>query len=189
MASVQASVRAFAGESPCRLCSRVNSVLCSNIGAGRFVTLFYGVLDAERRIFRYTNAGHPLPILMRSGGRVQKLENGGAVLGVFPTWTYEDSCLEFEPGDRLLLFTDGITESGLPDNEEFGAEGIVASADQCSAKSTHEVTSHILADAKQFCSSTIGDDATLIVISALPRLKNTAATTGNENAALCCIAR
>jgi len=85
-------------------------------------------------------------------------------------------------GDRLFLFTDGISEPGLPDREEFGAEGIVASARQCSAKSTREVTSHVLAAAKQFCSSMLGDDATLIVISALPPLENITGTRGSEPA-------
>ncbi len=68
MANVQASVRAFATEStaPSTLCSRVNSVLCANIATGKFVTLFYAVLDAERGLLHYTNAGHLLPILIRS---------------------------------------------------------------------------------------------------------------------------
>jgi phosphoserine phosphatase RsbU/P len=96
MANVQAAVRAFASEAvpPSWLCSRVNSVLCNNIATGKFVTLFYGVLDTERQIFEYTNAGHLRPILMSRSGEVRELENDGALLGVFPTWTYEDSTVQ-----------------------------------------------------------------------------------------------
>lgn len=171
MANVQASVRAFTTEStsPSRLCSRVNSVLCSCIGTGKFVTLFYGVLDGERRSFHYTNAGHLFPILIRATGQVQELENGGAVLGVFPAWKYEDSGLQFEPGDRLLLFTDGITEAGLPEDEEFGGQRLIAGARRYGGKSTSELKSCLLADVQNYCSSQLQDDATLLVVSALPR--------------------
>lgn len=170
MANVQASVRAFANEwtSASGLCSRVNSVLCSNIGSGKFVTLFYGVLDGQRRSFHYTNAGHPLPILIRAGGKAEVLEDGGAVLGVFPAWKYEDSAVRLDAGDRLLLFTDGITEAGLPGGEEFGEQRLVASAQAGSTKSAGELKSCLLAEVKQFCSSQLQDDATLIVISVLP---------------------
>lgn len=169
MANVQASVRAFATESttPSALCTRVNSVLCASIAAGKFVTLFYGVLDAQRSSFHYTNAGHLLPILIRADGQVTELSNGGAVAGVFPDWKYEDSVLPLEPGDRLLLFTDGITEAGLPNGEEFGEQRLIAAARTYASKSTLELKSTLLADVKQFSASHLTDDATLIVISAL----------------------
>ena len=170
MANVQASVRAFASEdvSPAALCSRVNSVLCANIASGRFVTLFYGVLDAERGTLRYTNAGHLLPIVIRAKGEAEELQNGGAVIGVFPDWKYEDSEVQLDPGDRLLLFTDGITEAGLPGGEEFGEQRLVAGARTYAEKSTSDLKSGLLAQVKQFCASQLLDDATLIVVSVLP---------------------
>ena len=71
MANVQASLRASVRDldSPARVCSIVNGMLCDNIGADRFVTFFCGVVDAGTRTFRYCNAGHPYPILVSSGGR------------------------------------------------------------------------------------------------------------------------
>ena len=169
MANVQASVRAFANEatSPAALCVRVNSVLSASIGTGRFVTFFYAVLDAHQGTLQYTNAGHLLPILINDNGDTSELVNGGAVLGVFPDWKYENSILQFEPGDRLLLFTDGITEAGLGADEEFGEKRLIASASKRIASPAAEIKSHILADAKQFCHQQLHDDATLIVIAAL----------------------
>jgi sigma-B regulation protein RsbU (phosphoserine phosphatase) len=168
MANVQASVRAFAVESasPANVCSRVNSVLCSSISSGRYVTFFYGVLDSAQRSFRYSNAGHLLPVLIRPDGRTQFLENGGAVLGVFPQWKYEDSLLQLQSGDRIILFTDGITEAGLPDGEEFGEARLIESAKASAGKSTREMKSALLADVKRFCDSQLRDDATLVVITA-----------------------
>lgn len=173
MANVQASVRAFAADSPSPavLCRRVNSVLCSSIGSGKFVTFFYGVLDADRHSLEYSNAGHPLPILIRSGGGKQELKNAGAVLGIFPNWQYENSLLQLAPGDRLLLFTDGITEAGLPEAEEFGEQRLLQCARSCEGLSTRDLKSKLLMDVKQYCDSQLRDDATLIVVSALPESK------------------
>lgn len=170
MANVQASVRAFAtaSTSPSVLCTRVNSVLCSSITPGKFVTFFYGVLDAERGRFDYCNAGHPLPILVRGGGDLQELSNGGAVLGVFPEWQYHDSRLKLYPGDRLFLFTDGITEAARDEGEQFGEHRLVEGARRYADRPAAELKAFLLADVKQFCAFQLQDDATLIVVSALP---------------------
>ena len=68
------------------------------------------------------------PILLRAQGKTEQLSNGGALLGVFPEWKYEDSEVRLFPGDRILLFTDGITEAGMEGGEEFGEERLIASA-------------------------------------------------------------
>jgi phosphoserine phosphatase RsbU/P len=170
MANVQATVRAFAPDSatPAALCSRVNSVLCSQIASGKFVTMFYGVLDAERQTFDYTNAGHLQPILVGADGRAAQLDCSGALLGVFPDWKYETSSVRLSAGDRLLLFTDGITEAATPAGDEFGEQRLTELLRGCGRHSTSETMRRVLSEVKQFCSSQLQDDATLIVISALP---------------------
>ena len=167
MANVQAAVRAFArdSESPAQVCCKVNRLLCDNIAAGKFVTFLYGVLDGNTRTFRHCNAGHPYPILL-SDGSVQTLEVGGAVLGVFPDWIYEDSTVELRTGDRLFLFTDGITEAFNTNGQEFEEARIAAFAKSNSMLTAKELNNRLLAQVSAFCSAQFQDDATLLVIAA-----------------------
>jgi sigma-B regulation protein RsbU (phosphoserine phosphatase) len=167
MANVQAAVRAFASgsESPADVCAKVNALLHENIATGKFVTFLYGVLDAGAHTFRYSNAGHLYPILISSGS-VRVIEEGGAVLGVFPSWTYVDSIIEMRAGDRLLLFTDGITEASDAMGREFEETGIAAFARANATLSAVELNRRLLASVTDFCSGHFQDDATLMVIAA-----------------------
>ncbi|MGZ4731979.1 MAG: PP2C family protein-serine/threonine phosphatase [Terriglobales bacterium] len=168
MANVQASVRAFATEtaSPSYVCSRINSVLCTNIATGKFVTLFYGVLDANSRILQYANAGHLRPILIDNDGNAKHLENGGALLGVFPDWKYENSTVEVGPGATLMAFTDGITEAMAPYEEEFGEERLIQVARSTAGQSIEQLKDQLLRSVKEFCNFQMRDDATLILVAA-----------------------
>jgi phosphoserine phosphatase RsbU/P len=166
MANVQAIVRAFAKDSdgPAQVCSRINRLLCDNMATGKFVTFVYGVLDNETRVWKYCNAGHLYPLVV-SANSVRTLKEGGAVLGVFPDWQYLDSEVELKAGDRLLLFTDGITEASSDDGTEFGEENIAAVALAYQGTSAVELNERILARASQFCHSRFEDDATLLVVA------------------------
>ena len=168
MANVQAAVRAFAGssESPSQMCARVNTLLHENVAPGKFVTFLYGVLDAEQRTFRFSNAGHLPPILF-SGGEARTLEGGGAVLGVFPSWSYEDATIELKAGDRLLLVTDGITEAADANEQEFGESGIAEFVKANSALGAKELNKRLLKQVTEFCRGQFHDDATVLVIAAL----------------------
>ena len=167
MANVQAAVRAFASgsASPAQVCGKVNRLLCENIATGKFVTFLYGILDGDARRFQYCNAGHLYPILV-SRGSVRMLEQGGAVLGVFPDWTYEDSAIDLKAGDRLFLFTDGITEASDTNGQEFEETRIAAFAKANAALSARELDKRLLAQVTDFCGAHFQDDATLLVIAA-----------------------
>jgi sigma-B regulation protein RsbU (phosphoserine phosphatase) len=166
MANVQASLRASVRDldSPARVCTIINGMLCESIAADKFVTFFCGVLNAGTRTFRYCNAGHPYPILI-SGGVVRTLEQGGAVLGVFPAWTYQEWSVDLSSGDRLLLFTDGITEAEGPHGEEFGMERVATFAEDYAADSAASMNRQLLAEVTEFCAAQFHDDATLLVLA------------------------
>jgi sigma-B regulation protein RsbU (phosphoserine phosphatase) len=166
MANVQATVRAFAreSESPARVCERVNRVLCGNIATEKFVSFFYGILDAQQRTLDYCNAGHPCPIVV-SGQSVRQLRADGAVLGVFPDWKYENASVVLASGDRMLLFTDGITEACRANGEEFGETSLAAAAQANYANSALDLNGKVLAQVTDFCAGRFQDDATLLVIA------------------------
>lgn len=150
---------------PANLCGKVNKLLRENIATGKFVTFFYGILGGEARTFQYCNAGHPYPILVLHG-QSRILDAGGAVLGVLPTWEYEDGAIGLEPQDRLLLFTDGITKAEGANAQEFGAENVAAYAQSNNRKSAQELSNGLLARVSTFRESHFQDDATVVVVSA-----------------------
>jgi sigma-B regulation protein RsbU (phosphoserine phosphatase) len=183
MANVQAAVRAFASEYllPSQVCAQINSVLFTNTAPEKFVTLFYGVLDAHAGTLQYANAGHLRPLLVRSSGANEHLQNGGALLGVFPTCKYEDSIVEFKSGDLLLLFTDGITEAMGPGGEEFGEERMLAAVRSADKRPVRELQTQLLSSVREFCNSRLSDDATLIMVAASPQAAELKGASINRN--------
>jgi len=165
MANLQASFRAFATTeaSPQVVCTKLNKFLCANIASGKFVTFFYAVLDADARTLTYENAGHSPGLLLRSTGTTATLQGGGAVLGALPDWTYQDYTAQLQPGDQLILSTDGITEAENPKLEEFGEERLLEVA-RGRHGSALEVQRAIMEQVTAFCGGNFRDDATLLVL-------------------------
>jgi sigma-B regulation protein RsbU (phosphoserine phosphatase) len=165
MANLQASFRAFATTeaSPQVVCTKLNKFLCANIAAGKFVTFFYAVLDADARTLTYENAGHLPGLLLRSNGTTETLQGGGAVLGALPDWTYQDYTAQLQPGDQLLLSTDGITEAENAKLEEFGKERLLEAA-RARHGSALGVQRAIMQQVTAFCGGNFRDDATLLVL-------------------------
>jgi sigma-B regulation protein RsbU (phosphoserine phosphatase) len=167
MSNLQATVRAFANDAalPSELCQQVNRVLCGNIAEGRFISFFYCVVDTEEGVLTYANAGHYPPILVRACGEVERLAAGGPVLGVFPDGAYEQGQVAIRTGDRLVLYTDGITEAQDHLDEQFSEErleAVIAANRGCSAPALQARVSDAVA---AFTSGHFQDDATLIVMA------------------------
>jgi serine phosphatase RsbU (regulator of sigma subunit) len=121
MASLQAKVQALA-DTPgdtADMVGRLNRGMAATCPSNRFVTLFFGVLDPRTGELAYSNAGHNPPYLLRANGEIAPLEGGGPPLGILPAMRYEEEHARMEPGDVLLLYSDGVTEAFNPAGEEF----------------------------------------------------------------------
>jgi sigma-B regulation protein RsbU (phosphoserine phosphatase) len=167
MSNLQAAVRAFAtaGVDPSQTVASVNRLLCRNIETGKFVTFCYVVIDTTDRRLAFANAGHFPPLLLRDDGSVDRLATSGLVLGVAPDWSYGTGSFELRSGDRLVCFTDGITEALSPEGDEFGDDRLVDRVRAGRHRSADQLADDIMAAVGDWTGAGPQDDATLIVVS------------------------
>ncbi|HEY6927695.1 MAG TPA: SpoIIE family protein phosphatase [Steroidobacteraceae bacterium] len=167
MSNLQAAVRAAGAPTtqPGEFSARLNREVSSHLAPGKFITLFYGLLDAHRRRLTYTNAGHNAPILMRRDGSHVRLEGSGAALGVFAGWDYEQDEIDLASGDRLLLFTDGVTEAANPEGEEYGEERLLELVKENRHLGAAGLEIKVMHAINEFSAGTLRDDATLIFVA------------------------
>lgn len=90
--------------------------------SSKFFTIFYAVFDRETRKLRYSRGGHPTPMLVRKDGAVELLEAGGTIIGLGGLTEFDEAEVHVRPGDRLFVYTDGVTEFANPAEEMFGEE-------------------------------------------------------------------
>ncbi len=166
MASVRASLRAFAQDvyDLDEVIGRVNHNLCRDTLDNEFATLWYGSLDHATLRLTYCNAGHEPALLLR-GGRVIELDTGGMIVGIDPDQPYEKGIWDFEPGDTMVLYTDGLPD-GLHHSGEgrFGRDRIVRALAEANGRSAQETMQHLLNQHRAFTGGKRGvDDLTLVV--------------------------
>ncbi|MGQ0720220.1 MAG: SpoIIE family protein phosphatase [Candidatus Eiseniibacteriota bacterium] len=127
MAGFRAEVRAGLRreDDPCRVLAEVNRILCGELEPERFVTAFLGVYSPDSGTLVYSNAGHEPGLLVRRAGGVEHLSEGGLLLGVFPDADYRKAMVHLGRGDRLLLYTDGLSEAGDPWGGVLGETGML----------------------------------------------------------------
>ena len=166
MSSLQAALKSAASEdvNPVDLCSQLNQLLNSDLPLNKFVTCFYGLLDVQRRVLRFTNAGHNPPLLIRANGAAEHLTTGGRVLGAFPDSTYQQGEIVLQSGDRLVLFTDGITEVRNAAGEEFGEARLRQLLTGEHARSAADLQQLVMDRVTKFCAGHFEDDAALMVV-------------------------
>ncbi len=172
MASLRASLRGVTLDNPrdfAHLMDKVNRLVFESSASNRYATFFFAAFDPATCKLDCVNAGHNPPILLRSGldGQTQviRLEADGPVVGLLPLAPYTEQCLSMMPGDLLLLYTDGISEAMTHDDEEWGEERMIASAERVKDKEAAEILSEIFKDADAFTAGAPQhDDMTLLVL-------------------------
>lgn len=177
MSNMQAALKSLtsAEVAPSDLCLKLNRLMCSNTPLRKFVSCFYSDLDVEKRTLTFTNAGHNPPFLVRPNGECVRLDEGGPVIGAFCESVYEQREIQFYEGDKLLLFTDGVTEARNAAGEEFGEERLEQLLRSYGGHNAAELRTIILNDVAEFSAGNFDDDAALMVIIAGPQegTKNT----------------
>ena len=146
---------------------RANRFFHESVEEGKFVTLFYTVLDVPSRRLIYVNAGHLPPVILRRNGQVEPMEEGGVPLGLFEDPRYREGFARLEPGDVLALYTDGITEASNDHDEPFGIDRLVAALSRSQSRSASEMCEAVMADVRGHAGPQPQDDQTLVVLKAL----------------------
>jgi phosphoserine phosphatase RsbU/P len=159
------STLASSSNSPEMVLAQVETTLREQLGQGHYVTIFYGVLDLLTRVLHYVNAGHCPPILRRHNGRTEWLAPTRAVLGLMLDGGFRAERLELGAGDRLLLYTDGVTEAANAAGEELGAEMLSTLDAAASDEPLLERHARIMNGVRQHASGKLTDDATLLLIA------------------------
>lgn len=170
MASVQASLRTaalFTGDNLTGLLRVVNAQACDTSSADRYATLFYAVLDRDGCTLRYVNAGHNAPVVLRRDGSVEYLESSGAPVGLFPDAMWQERTVQLQPGDRVLAYTDGVTEASSPSGNEWGVDGLIQAAMGRETESADDLVRSILDAMDDFSGGVQTDDATVAVLRVL----------------------
>ena len=168
MSNMQAVLKSLAWEgiSPSKLCTKLNSLMCGNTPLRKFITCFYSELDIATRKLTFTNAGHNPPMLVPRDGECIRLDEGGRVIGAFPDSTFTQREIQLYEGDKLLLFTDGVTEARNAAGEEFGEERLEECLRLYGGRNAAELRTLILDEVTEFCAGDFDDDATLMVLIA-----------------------
>lgn len=172
MANLQAGLHGQAA-GPSEIASviaRMNNLLVRSTDINMFASFFYGVLDRSSSTFTSTNAGHNPPLHFKENGKYKKLKANGLIIGFLPDQKYKQHTSKIEPGDVLVLYTDGITEAvkAVSEGEEdkyFGETRLINLIKKNLHKSAREIQSIILETISSFTAGTPqNDDITLVVI-------------------------
>ena len=167
ISNVQSSLRTAAlltGNDGVAAVRAVNRQVYASSLADRYATLFYGVFDGETGTLRYVNAGHNLPMILRRDGSVEWLKTGGAPVGMFSDWKYEEAVVQLEPGDVVVAYTDGVIEAVNAAGDEWGIDGLLRAAVQSNAGCADDFVDAIFSALDEFTGGRQGDDATVVVL-------------------------
>ena len=144
----------------------VNNILCNESVGSMFVTVFYGIYDLQTGAVDYTNAGHNPPYILRADGTVEMLKNdGNLVLGVVEDMKFTRQSLQLNPGDALVMYTDGVTEAENIEHAQFGESRMEAALAELKGASSKQIVQTVIAKIREFTAGAPqSDDITQLVI-------------------------
>jgi serine phosphatase RsbU (regulator of sigma subunit) len=165
MSNLQAAFRILAADthSPEEVCERLNTFIMKNSATEKFISFFYGILEAEERSFQYANAGHPPPVVLRRNGELHRLTAGGSLFGVTADFSCEHATVRLEKGDIIILYTDGIIEAPNTRGIHFGENRLIEACKRHGDGTANGLCRHILKSLADY-SKDLHDDITLLVI-------------------------
>lgn len=167
MVNLQARVQMLAEQAggPAAVIGSLNRAMIAACPANRFVTFFLCQINPATGEIAYSNAGHNPPYLVRAEGSVEELTGGGPVLGILPGINYDEQVTRLEPGDTIVLFSDGVSEAVNPAEEEFGEERLVALLRENRGLSASALINEVRTKVEEFTAGApTTDDITLVVI-------------------------
>ncbi|HVG34864.1 MAG TPA: SpoIIE family protein phosphatase [Pyrinomonadaceae bacterium] len=167
MSSLHAAVHAQAAshDSLVDTISAVNRYLADNIPPNRFVTLFYAELNPQTGALSFLNAGHNPPLIVHQAGTVEQLSSGGLPLGIKPDAVFREGRTQLQPGDVLVIYSDGVSEAGNPQGEEFGVKRLSDTVMRNIEASASGIRDRIESALTKFSEGTAAaDDITLVIV-------------------------
>jgi len=166
MANFQANLRsqsAVAADEPERFLQSVNQLFFANSVESAYATLFFAEYNDNTRGLRYANCGHYSGLLLRSSGKLERLDSTSTVLGLFPEWNCSIAERELAPGDTLALYTDGIIDALNKAGEEYGEDRLAAALKRHRKLETRQIIDTIADEVRRFGGDEQLDDITLII--------------------------
>jgi GAF domain-containing protein len=144
--------------------AHINRFLCDHAQVERYATMFFGTLDANGRL-EYINAGHPSPVLIRGGQAETPFPAASCPVGLIPDMKFASAVVHLQPGDTLVLFSDGVSEAMDPDQNEYGVDRLKKAVGDCPAGSVSDMQEAILESVRQFArGERQADDVTLLLL-------------------------
>jgi sigma-B regulation protein RsbU (phosphoserine phosphatase) len=157
------TVEADLAAGPAGTIAKINRGLKQRNIESKFVTMFFGVLSEDGSLV-YCNGGHNAPVLLSRRG-VSRLETGGMILGMFDFASYDQERLTLEPGDTLVIFSDGISEAQNPGGEEYGDDRLIACLEANRGAAPAVMREALLASARTFAAGAMqSDDMTVLIV-------------------------
>ena len=169
MADVRAYLRALAlsGRKLTEMVSQTRRLLKADLGSDQFISLLLAKFDPEQRLWEFISAGHPAGYVMGPDGRIKaELLPGTSALGIEESTPFPVPVrISLDPGDLLLLLTDGVPEARSPEGQEFGEERVLEIVRQRRTSPAAEIIQAILDEARRFSEPDgIQDDMTVVIV-------------------------